>query len=271
MDLAVRAEGESMVKVVLALLGLVAACQINEGVARAQTYLTRPISLHAGQLRIDVGPSDYGYMDHGGINGSYIPGGVDNGARGGRFVDRPGDTAISLGLGMAYGVTDRLEVGGLVIPLQLSPRGDMGDVELYGRFGMTRGLALQATLQLPTHTELGVGLGIPFKVALGAHRLEMGVELEFIFEERESAHLDVPFALQFALSKNVFAGFRSGIYFERLEDIAVNLGVQGGVTIANAVDLTASFNIPKFLWTGPGDSVRLDGYQLILGLNIYVN
>ena len=229
--------------------------------AKAQSYLSRPVSLGHGVLRIDAGPSDYGYMDHGELNGS----------RGFRAVDRPGDAQLRLGLGAAYGVTSAFEVGGLLLPLQLSPDGDVGDLEFYGRFALSSVLALQATLQLPTQTDLGVGVGVPVKLPFGGgHRLETGIELEFIFADDPVANLDVPVAFSFSLTDAVFAGFRTGIFFAAMEEIAINLGIQAGVTIVGDLDLTGSLNFPRFLWTGPGDEVSFRGYQLIAGINAYL-
>lgn len=231
-------------------------------IACAQSYLSRPVTLAGGALRLDAAPSDYGYMDHGFLNSS----------RGFRAVDAPGnEAALRLGLGAAYGVTNDFEFGGLFLPLQFSPDSDIGDLELYGRFGLSSVLALQMTLQIPTQTDLGVGLGVPVKLPFGGgHRLETGIEIEFMFYDDPVANLDVPVAFNFALGSIVFAGFRTGLFFEAMEEIAINLGVQAGVTIARDLDLTASMNFPRFLWTGPGDEVSLRDYQLIAGLNVYL-
>ncbi|MDD9943166.1 MAG: hypothetical protein OXU20_19145 [Myxococcales bacterium] len=229
--------------------------------AQAQGYLRRPLVLPKGTVRIDVGPSDYGYMDHGFLNED----------RGFRVQDAGDDVALSLGGGLAYGLGRGFELGGLVMPLQFSPGTDVGDLEAYGRYGLSSAISLQATLQIPTQTEVGLGLGMPVVLQLGGGgRIETGVELEFIFVDDTIANLDAPIAFQFAVGGNLFLGLRTGVLLVDFDEAVINLGVQGGATVTPEFDLTVAFNFPYFLQTGPGDTVQLDGWEFTVGANIFL-
>ena len=164
-------------------------------------------------------------------------------------------------------------MGGLVLPVRLAPDGDLGDLEAYLRYAFAAGgdVAVQATLQIPTQTEVGLGIGLPIFVPLGgAGRMETGVELELIFYNDARVNLDFPAAFQFALGNNAFAGPRTGVVVVDLEEVAINLGGQIGVTVSPMVDLSGSFNFPLFLWTGPGDAINVDLVEVVLGANFYL-
>lgn len=245
------------IAIVLLWIGLVLAPQ-----QAAAQYLARPLTLPQGKGRIDVGPPDYGYMDHGSLN---------NG-RGLRLTIPPaGDTIVTLGAGAAYGITSQLEVGGLLVPLELQPDSDLGDLEAYLRYAFARNLAIQGTLRIPTETDLGIGVGMPIYFDLGGgSRMETGFEVEMIFFDDAVVHLDFPMAFQFALGRNAFAGPRTGLWVPDLEDVAINLGGQIGVSVSSAVDLSASMNFPLFLWTGPGDAINVDWLEVILAASFYL-
>ena len=227
--------------------------------ALAQGPARTPLVAGRGVLRLDLVPPDFAYMDHGDINDR----------RGFRLQDGGADTVFALGLGLGYGVTSALEVGALALPLRLSPGTDVEDVELYGRYALGRVLALQATVQIPTQTELGLGFGVPLLFAFGAgHAVETGIEVEFLLEGHEQVNLDVPFAVQWALSSSIFAGLRSGLLFANMDEVRINLGAQAGVRLASGFDLKAGVNFPQFLHTGPGDALSIDGWLVVLGATI---
>ena len=242
-------------------VGALGALLLSQGSASAQGYIERPLTLPEGTLRLDLAPQDYAFMDHGALND----------ARGLRLRDLGDDVGVSLGAGLGYGLGSGFELGGLILPLQLAPDTDVGDLELYGRYAITEAVALQATLQLPTQTETGLGFGLPVYLPLGdAARLETGVELEVIFYKDAVANLDVPLAINFAVAREVFLGLRSGLLLWDFDEAFVNLGVQGGVTVDPAADLTVSFNFPQFITTVGDDAVVVDGWELIFGANIFI-
>lgn len=223
-----------------------------------------PLLLDPGQLRIDAAPSDFGYMDHGRINDG----------RGLRLFKRgDDDVGLAVGVGAAYGVVDTFELGGLVVPLQLSPDVDLGGLEVYGRFSLVRGevdVAAQITLQLPTDDDFAMGLGAPMVFSLSRSvRLHSGAELEIVFDP-DSISLDVPAALYFDVTPAFFLGPRSGLYFDDFDELIINLGAQVGGDISRRLTLSGSFNWPRFLDTRGTDALNLDWFEIIVGLTYRV-
>jgi hypothetical protein len=264
------------ISLVLATAGGIARAQDVEGSASvaptySSAYSTRPLTLPEGRLRIDVAPPDYGYMDHGELNGGL-------GASGGRglriFIPEDGDAGVGLGIGGAYGIMDELEAGGLIFPFVFVPDFDFGDMELYCKYAFLRGasqLGVQATLRIPTASDFAMGFGMPAQFELGGStRLDTGVELEMVFADDARINLDLPLAINVNIGRIGFIGGRTGLLFLDFDEMAINLGMQGGAAVHRTVDLTASVNFPLFLWTGPGDAVNPD-VEIIAGANIYVD
>lgn len=245
--------------------------------ATAGGYSSRPLTLPRHYLRIDLNPSDYGYMDH--VSPLLVDSAHDdhslNNDRGLRLtVEELNDVYLGLGTGMGYGILDELEVGGLLFPFLFHPDFDFGDMELYGRYAFLRGgaqLAIQLTVQIPTYSDFAIGFGLPAQFTIGSStRIDTGLELELILADDESVNLDIPFALTFDVGNSGFFGVRSGIILPGMDDAAINLGVQGGINVDGAVDLSASFNWPAFIWTGPDDAVNLDTFEIVLGASIFI-
>lgn len=216
--------------------------------------------LEAGELRIDAGPSDFAYMDHGRLNDG----------RGLRLL-KPGegDVALSVGLGGAYGVVEDFEVGGMILPLMIAPDADLGGMEVYGRFSLVRGdlnVAAQITLQLPTDADFAMGLGAPMELRLSPSlRLQTGAELEIVFDPAIIS-LDIPAALNFDVTPGFFMGPRSGLYFDDFSELTINLGAQVGGDVGRGLTLTGSFNWPRFVDTRGTDALNVDWFEVILGL-----
>lgn len=235
-------------------------------------FSSRPLTLPRRYLRIDLNPSDYGYMDHVSLANTNSL----NNDRGLRLgVAEADEVSLGLGAGLGYGILNELEVGGLIFPFLFHPDFDFGDMELYGRYAFLKGdaqLAVQLTMQIPTRTDFGIGIGLParFRIASSA-RIDTGLELELIFTNDESVNLDIPFALDFDVGNSGFLGLRSGIILPDMDDAAINLGVQGGFNVEGAADLCASFNWPRFFWTGPGDAVNPDTFEIVFGASIFID
>jgi hypothetical protein len=250
------------------LLGLVPCVSWAQGakivISGSEGYAQRPLTLAKGRMRVDLGPSDFGYMDSGMLNSG----------RGLRIdVPEQGDALVGLGMGVALGVVDKLEAGLLLLPFRLSPDFDFADIEAYGRYAFLEGryeVAAQLTLNIPTDTEFGFGLGLPTLFEIGdSVRVDTGAELEILFFDDTQVNIDVPAAFSVVIAEIAFIGARTGLFVQDFDEWDVNLGVQGGVTLMKRFDLTASFNWPYLLTTRGDDVLNLDVFRLIFGGTLY--
>src|SRR5215510_5041313 len=128
-------------------------------------YISRPLVLPKGVLRIDGGPRrPY-------VGGQVMPSGQLQ-----VFVNDGQDIAL-LSPGAAYGVIDDLELGA-VWPLLLSPDLDLLDLSLYGKYQLQRGqieVAAYGELRIPVQNDLELAGGVPVYLHLGQNlRLETG-------------------------------------------------------------------------------------------------
>jgi len=254
-------------------------------------YSSRTLTLGRGTLRIDGGAPDFGYFHPASPQAL-------NENRGFRLQVPPpeGDVAAWLGVGVAGGITDDIEVGGLVLPLKLGPEADIDDLEAYGRFRFLDGpfeMAFQATLQFPAYTNWGLGLGLPMLAHVGqGFRIDTGFELEMLFPEQNTiVALDVPAAFTWDLGPYGFLGLRTGLYAGDLVDdhdrddrlgAVVPLGIHGGGVLGRGkIDLSAWFMWPWFLDPGrdrPDPTPRnpdhrephpieVEGFEIGFGIN----
>lgn len=232
--------------------------------AKAEGYLSRPLTLPARTLRIDGGPPDFGLLDSGEIGEG----------RGLRVHKWEGNRSVAstLALGLGFGITDELEVGGKVLPFQLTPDADLQDLEAYLRFALLRSagfdLALQAQLQLPDG-DIGLAFGVPMVIRGDSFRLDTGGEVEFVFEGSR-ANLDIPFAFNFALGGGAFLGGRTGVFVADMDTVAVPLGIQGGAAASDQLDLMAWFLWPAFMTPFEDRKFNLPSWQVGLGVVGYV-
>lgn len=254
----------------LALLTLIASPALAQepGAERMpQGVSERGMVLDRGVLRGDFAPRDFGLL-FGGIGNPDMPG-----FRVGRYNER---TVLTLGLGAAMGVVDNLEVGAMLLPIYLAPNGDFGDIEAYGRYRFLEGdveLGAQVTVALPTHTDFGIGLGVPALFHLGQLRIDTGLELELIFSDPTVVNLEIPAGLSVDIGDGFFAGGRTGISLPNLDHFAMPLHGFVGYTLISGrapfIDLVATFGWPTFIWSGPGDKVIIENFELIFGARFF--
>ncbi len=252
---------------VVGALGL--GLYLAAGAARADQigpYASRSLTLGQGTFRIDGGPPDYGYFHPG--SPQWI-----NENRGLRLRSWDNDEASWLGVGLAYGATDDIEVGGLLLPLRLDPDTTVDDLELYGRFRFLRGdfeMGAQATLQLPAETEFGLGLGLPMLAhATPRMRIDTGFELEMLFWEPDTVvNLDIPLAFTWNVGRAGFLGPRTGIYVWDMDALLIPAGVHGGVVVAKGhLDVGGWFLWPGFIGTERDDPFDARTFEVGFGLN----
>jgi hypothetical protein len=231
-------------------------------------FASRTLTLGAGTVRIDGGPPDFGYFHPGSPHWL-------NENRGFRMrVDTEGQELAWLGVGVAVGATDELELGGLLLPFRLTPDSDVDDMELYGRYAFLHGdfeMGVQITGQLPTLTEPGLGFGLPMLAHATYHmRIDTGVELEVLFWEPDAVtNVDIPLAFTWDVGGDGFIGPRTGLYIWDFDDVAIPAGLHGGGVLANGhVDLSAWFMWPFFIDTGREDEeLELSLFELGFGIN----
>jgi hypothetical protein len=229
-------------------------------------YAERPLSLPRGTLRIDIAPSDFGYMDFGEVNdgrAALVIGGNPG-----------GPTTLYSGVGAALGVVKDFEVGALLFPFPIHPDFDFGNMEAYARYQITHGvfqLGGHIAVQIPTAGRFGVGLGLPMRILAGDDvRFDTGLEFE-IMADPGQVHLDIPLAVAFDINDVLFIGPRTGARFPAMQDFQMPLGVFFGGTIADVVDLSTSFTFWNFINTYTDRTVDLRYWQIMLGATVFVD
>lgn len=285
---------------ILAALGplLLASMTHAQETIRDRSYTDRGVTMPARTLRIDLGAPEYGINDSGFVNGPF---GSPYGLRIGR--DRVHDGAgthlsrfTMLGIGVAYGITDRVEIGVNALPLVLdasqftlgtraADREGFGNLTAYARFALAHGRRAQVGLQLaasiPTGTDAGLAVGLPINVnARHGLRVETGAELETFFgddidgDDSPWLTLDIPVAVSKQLGRRGFAGVRSGVLLHGLtdeSDVTIPIGGQGGFSVVGthaAADFKGTFQY--FFLSNDVPGVRTAAWSFGASVNVYV-
>jgi hypothetical protein len=242
---------------VLATLFLVLGAE-NEAEAQRRrrgnaNYVERHLTLPRRTLRFDVGPFERGLSDSGMINGPFSHNGyglrleqIDYGA--------DEDLYVTLGTGMSYGITDRVEVGAQFLPAILSDENDhadYGDLTTYVRWAFVDNrvfqMGLHGVVQFPTRTDFGLGVGLPMNINItDIIRIETGAELEIRFDAQDTdgdgneealLAVDLPIALTARIARRGFLGGRADLLFYDLggdrhdNDLRPAVGAAGGMSL----------------------------------------
>ncbi|MBK8171725.1 MAG: hypothetical protein IPK60_15445 [Sandaracinaceae bacterium] len=199
-------------------------------------------------------------------------------------------TIVSMNAGVSYAPIDNLEVGAMVLPVQLTNGAGYNNPTLYGvyrfmqgTFEMGGGLALSLPVQ--SGTKFGVTLALPMYYHMSATtRLETGVLFGMYFSDPMRNSLYLPIGVTTNVTDNIFLGVRTGLQFSDLSNagdtLALPLYLQGGYTVASSstggplLDLVAQFGFPTFLALGASDPVsklQTAYWQLTFGANVYLN
>lgn len=223
-------------------------------------YISRPLVLPQGVLRLDAGPR----RPYSG--GQLMPAGQLQ-----FFVNDDFDDAAFLVPGAGYGVIDKLELGG-VWPLQISPDLNLLDLAAYGKYSLQRGhveVAGYAEVRIPIESDLELTGGLPVFVHLSNQlRIETGGFVRLGFGDDTTVTLHVPASVPIQVSPEAFVGPEVGIEIRDFDDVAIPVGVIAGYTlggISSIGDLFARLTLPDI---GSGaDTVRLDfGVELFFDL-----
>jgi hypothetical protein len=222
------------------------------------TYVDRPLVLPQGVLRIDAGPRR-----------PFDPGQVWDTGQLQFHINKDGQDRAFLVPGAAYGAMDKLEVG-VVWPMQLSPKLDLADISLYGKYLLDKGqvdIAGYAEVLIPIQSVFQVTVGVPVYLHINdTLRLDTGGFFGVVFADDVDVKLTVPLGLAAQVTPDVFLGPELAIAIIDFNRVNVPLGIFGGYTLRDGgrtlgdlfgrfamVDLEEGF-----------DFVRLD-----LGIQLY--
>jgi hypothetical protein len=224
-------------------------------------YVSRPLVLPKGVLRLDGGPRrPYS-------NGQVMPAGQLQ-----FLINKDGEDAAYLVPGAALGVIDDLELGA-VWPLRISPDLNLLDLSVYGKYSLQRGnveVAGYAEVRIPIEADFELTGGVPVYLHLNdAMRIETGGFIRLTFGDDTTATLNVPVSVPFQVSPQVFVGPEVGIEIRDFQDVAIPLGVIAGYTLGGGIssigDLFGRLTLADI--SHGADTVRLDiGAELYFDL-----
>jgi hypothetical protein len=224
-------------------------------------YISRPLVLPEGVLRIDAGPR----RPYSG--GQLMPAGQLQ-----FLINKDFDDLAYLVPGAGYGVIDKLELGA-VWPLRISPDLDLSDLSVYGKYSLQRGeieAAGYAELRIPIEGDLEITGGVPVFIHLSNQvRLETGGFVRLTFGDDTTATFHVPLSAPILVSPEVFVGPEIGIEIRDFEDVALPAGVIAGYTLGGGIssigDLLVRLTFADI--TSGADTIRLDvGAELFFDL-----
>jgi hypothetical protein len=224
-------------------------------------YISRPLVLPEGVLRIDAGPR----RPYSG--GQVMPAGQLQ-----FFINKNGDDVAYLVPGAGYGVIDKLELGA-VWPLRISPDPDLSDLSVYGKYSLQRGdieAAGYAELRIPIEGDLEIAGGVPVYLHLNNQvRLETGGFIRLRFGDDTTAIFQIPLSAPILVSPEVFVGPEIGVEIYDFEDVAMPIGVIAGYTLGGGIssigDLLARLTFADI--TSGADTIRFDiGAELFFDL-----
>jgi len=224
-------------------------------------YISRPLVLPQGVLRIDGGPR----RPYSG--GQVMPGGELQ-----FLINKNTDDVAYLVPGVGYGVINNLELGA-VWPLRISPDLDLADLSVYGKYSLQRGnveVAGYAELRIPIQDDLEITGGVPVYIHFGpGMRIETGGFIRLTFGGDTTAIVHVPISVPIQVSPQVFVGPEAGIEIRDFNDVALPLGVIAGYTLGSGIssigDLFGRLTLADI--TNGADTVRLDvGAELFFDL-----
>jgi hypothetical protein len=245
------------------IAGLVLAAPSASAQSRlvGSDYISRPLVLPEGVLRIDAGPR----RPYSG--GQLMPTGQLQ-----FFLNKDFEDFAFLVPGAGYGVIDNLELGA-VWPLLISPDLDLSDLSVYGKYSLQRGqieAAGYAELRIPIENDFELTGGVPVFLHLSNQvRLETGGFIRLTFGDDVTATVHVPLSAPIQVSPEVFVGPELGIEIRDFEDVALPMGVIAGYTLGGGIssigDLLARVTFADV--TNGADTVRLDiGAELFFDL-----
>ena len=191
------------------------------------------------------------------------------------------DVTVGLAAGAAYGVSDDIEVGSLLLPIVLSPEGDFGNISLFGTYRLqpdATEIGLRAQLVLPTQGDFAIDAGVPFILrATDEVRVDTGGFLGLAFGDETTSQLRAPVAVSYQITEAIAAGVHSGFSLTDFDfdTFAIPLGIHGGYSIAGdagpLADVTMSLGFPQLLVPGADDAFDAGTFAFQVGANVYLS
>jgi|GEM_PF-1135513 len=239
-------------------------------------YAQRPLTLPKMNLRVDVNLA-VATASWGGISA----------------------TSMGLGTGVGFGITDDIEVGGIVLPLvfEIEPGNDVlfGDPTIYGSFRLLSGnfeLGAYVRLSVPVNTDvLEINGGVPMLIRLSdSTRLDTGIFFPVsVFTGSDilgvspdpTVALHLPLAFTVNIMDPLFVGLATGFQIGDLanagDTISVPLGFNVGYSIGSErpiADLRLELLFPHFLNTSSNvdwDSPFAGIWSITFRANVYID
>lgn len=242
------------------LTGLLLTAAVLFAAAPASAeYTARGLTTNAGKLDIYAGAVPRPLLeDHG-------------------LVFETGGDDLYLSGGVAYGVTDSIDVGVSALHLRLFDDTDIFNPYVYGTFKILDGdvsLGLRPVIPIPVFDGgFWVGLDVPLMVRLGGSvRLDTGASLHVGFTDPVWMNLFIPARLAFEVTDSLFLGVDTGLdvpLAPNAGDVGIPLGAFIGYTVAPGIDIVGSIRWSGFFNTGR-DPVLSGRFPSIgIGVNVY--
>jgi hypothetical protein len=201
-----------------------------------------------------------------------------------RLPGATGDRFIGVGdLSMDYGVTDFLELGADLAPIELAPSAEYFNPALRAtvRFlsgELELGFRVEGELPLRSGTSFLLRTAVPILGHLGGiGRIDLTPQFAFYFADPILTSFAVPLALSFNLGDYCFLGAASGFGFQpdRVDSTAyAPLGAFVGGTIPGETgpitDIRASFTFPSFYSASHGRDPYVDLWTVSLDARFYI-
>ena len=218
-----------------------------------------------------------------------------------RFSGEPTDFASIVHIGVAYGVTDWLELsitdqqigrrrlyaGGL-LPMTFNGGFNFGDLYASARFRFVRGprftMGVDVGFVIPTDTEFAILTALPFRIRTesGVFTLDGSLEVGLFFGEGVVFSTPLTLAPRVSPIEALTLGIDTGFYLgDAFEDnrVTMPLGFDLSYTIAanvHRIDAFANFTMPEFLRgenvSGTRErSVQTDLWALTVGVRSYLD
>jgi hypothetical protein len=209
------------------------------------------------------------------------------------MIPNPKTLNVAVAIGASMGIVENIEVGAVVVPLQVLPDVAYGDPSVHGTFRFVKGafeLAGYINTTFITHTGVAPDVTLPVlnqsagvllqpglvsRIHMGGHgKLDIGATVPIqLGSAVHDIGLNVPVELAFNLAEFFYLGANSGFGITNVKSPGLNsyvpLGLLAGFSIGSSdkpvVDIGGLFRWPQF--ANPGKSHAIDTTDFQVGLS----